>query len=91
MESNEVAEVVEIVEESEMQRMGISSDMLSQLNSAIPSSSGESFTQLTKDEVRELMINIDNLLEFLPEEKIEELSQQDFYHNYIKFLDDLEV
>ncbi len=70
---------------------GITLDILQQLNNSIPTSSESSFTDLSVSEVRELMLAIDNLLEFLPDEKIEELSQKDFYHNYIKFLDDLGI
>ncbi len=91
--SEEILEELEeiAIEKPAMSSAGISLDMLSQLNSSIPTGSENSFTQLTKDEVKDLMSEIDNLLEYLPEEKIEELSHKDFYHNYIRFLDDLGI
>ncbi|MDK2819160.1 MAG: hypothetical protein KFW21_06910, partial [Spirochaetota bacterium] len=70
--------------------MAVSLDMLQQLNQNIPISSSY-LTTLSKDDVSSLMKDIDNLLEFLPDEKIEELAHKDFYYTYIKFLDDLGI
>ena len=68
----------------------ISIDLLQQLNQSMPVSSSY-LTNLSKDDIIEMMKEIDNLLEFLPDEKIEELSRKDFYHTYIRFLDDLGI
>ena len=64
--------------------------MLQQLNQNMPVSSSY-LTNLSKDDISNMMKEIDNLLEFLPDEKIEELAHKDFYHTYIKFLDDLGI
>ena len=65
-------------------------DMLDQLNASMPVSSS-SLTNLAPSEIKNMMREIDNLLELLPDDKIEELSQKDFYHTYIRFLDDLGI
>ena len=77
-------------ESQSINNMAVSLDMLQQLNQNVPISSSY-LTTLSKDDVSSLMKDIDNLLEFLPDEKIEELAHKDFYYTYIKFLDDLGI
>ncbi|MGL4563556.1 MAG: hypothetical protein ACRCVW_06870, partial [Brevinema sp.] len=69
--------------------LGFTSSLLSdKLTHSIGLNSSQSIS-LSNKELRSMMKEIDELLEFLPDEKIEELSQKKFYHLYIKLLDEL--
>ncbi|MGL4562092.1 MAG: hypothetical protein ACRCV0_07400, partial [Brevinema sp.] len=69
--------------------LGLTSSSLSdKLTHSIGLNSSPSIS-LSNKELRSMMKEIDELLEFLPDEKIEELSQKKFYHLYIKLLDEL--
>ncbi|MGL4389177.1 MAG: hypothetical protein ACRCTJ_07285 [Brevinema sp.] len=68
----------------------IDPSVLDTLNSALPSNSSHNLS-LSHEELRSMMKEIDDLLDLLPDEKIEELSQKNFYHLYIKFLDELGI
>ncbi|MGL5254672.1 MAG: hypothetical protein ACRC9L_06755 [Brevinema sp.] len=48
-------------------------------------------TSLSRDELASVMAEIDILLEYLPNHKIEELAHKDFYFLYLRLLDDLGV
>ncbi|MGL5955758.1 MAG: hypothetical protein ACRC0X_04035 [Brevinema sp.] len=78
-------------QEDEPSPNNISIDLLQQLNNSIPTASTPTFTDLSLSEVKDIMKEIDELLGALPDEKIEELAHKEFYHNYIKFLDDLGI
>lgn len=45
----------------------------------------------TKDELKEVLSYLDNLLESLPEDKIKEFAKSDYYDLYVKLLDKLEI
>ncbi len=51
----------------------------------------ESLSLDTKDEMKKVLQYLDNLLEDLPEEKIKEFSQSEYYDLYVKILDKLGV
>ncbi|MGL4677283.1 MAG: hypothetical protein ACRCWI_06415 [Brevinema sp.] len=80
-----------INDQEESTKNDISMDLLQQLNNNIATTSTPMFADLNLHEVKEIMKEIDELLGALPDEKIEELAHKEFYHNYIKFLDDLGI
>lgn len=51
----------------------------------------DSLSPDTKDEMKKVLNYLDNLLEDLPEEKIKEFSQSEYYDLYVKILDKLGV
>lgn len=67
---------------------GLSLDMLAQLDASLATSSS-SITKLSREELTTVMGEIDNLLEYLPNHKIEELAHKDFYFLYLRLMDDL--
>lgn len=67
---------------------GLSLDMLAQLDASLATSSS-SITKLSREELATVMSEIDNLLEYLPNHKIEELAHKDFYFLYLRLMDDL--
>ncbi|MGL4393955.1 MAG: hypothetical protein ACRCS8_01870 [Brevinema sp.] len=68
----------------------IDEDILEQFNQNTQPDT-ETKTSLSKEELKAMMSEIDELFDHLPDAKIEELSQKNFYHLYIKFLDELGV
>lgn len=68
----------------------ISEDTLTLLNNSIPMASSP-FTTLSKEEFTQVLRELDTLLEFLPDSKIEELIHKDFYHLYIRLMDELGI
>lgn len=72
------------------QEKSISEDTLTFLNTSIPMSSSP-FTTLSKEEFTQVLRELDTLLEFLPDSKIEELIHKDFYHLYIRLMDELGI
>ncbi|MGL5722310.1 MAG: hypothetical protein ACRCY4_07925, partial [Brevinema sp.] len=53
--------------------------------------SSTGITSLSRDELASVMSEIDILLEYLPNHKIEELAHKDFYFLYLRLLDDLGI